>query len=85
MAYLALGGTFIAYLIWYWSLKHLSASETAAYMYLVPVFALIWSVLILGETPHVGALAGGVMVLGGVALTQTADHISTTLGRSTEE
>jgi drug/metabolite transporter (DMT)-like permease len=85
MTYLALGGTFIAYLIWYWSLKHLSASETAAYMYLVPVFALIWSVLILGETPPLGALAGGLVVLGGVALTQTADHISAPPGRSTEE
>lgn len=85
MAYLAIGGTFITYLIWYWSLKYLSASETAAYLYLVPVFALIWSILILGETPHPGALAGGVVVLGGVALTQTATPAAATLGTSTEE
>jgi drug/metabolite transporter (DMT)-like permease len=85
MAYLAFGGTFISYLIWYWSLKHLSASETAAYLYLVPVCALIWSILILGETPHLGALAGGVVVLGGVALTQTANHPSTSPAIPAEE
>jgi drug/metabolite transporter (DMT)-like permease len=78
MGYLALGGTFAAYLIWYWSLKHLDASETAAYLYLVPVFALIWSVVILGEVPRLGALAGAVLVLGGVALTQSVERTSTT-------
>lgn len=85
ITYLALGGTFVTYLIWYWSLKHLSASETAAYLYLVPVFALIWSILILGETPRLGAIAGGVVVLGGVALTQTPSHTSTTPAMSSEE
>lgn len=84
MAYLAVGGTFITYLIWYWSLKYLSASETAAYLYLVPVFALIWSILILGDTPHPGALAGGVVVLAGVALTQTANKTAASPGTAVE-
>ena len=72
IAYLAVGGTFIAYLLWYWSLKYLDASETAAYLYLVPVFALGWSLVLLGEAPSLGALAGGVVVITGVWMTQTA-------------
>jgi drug/metabolite transporter (DMT)-like permease len=80
MAYLAIGGTFAAYLIWYWSLKYLDASETAAYLYLVPAFALLWSLVILGEVPRLGAVAGGVLVLVGVALTQTAGRTLPTAG-----
>ena len=83
VVYLAIGGTFAAYLIWYWSLKYLDASETAAYLYLVPGFALGWSLLILGDVPRLGALAGGVLVVIGVALTQTAEKTSPTAGAST--
>jgi drug/metabolite transporter (DMT)-like permease len=80
IAYLALGGTFVAYLIWYWSLRHLDASETAAYLYLVPLFALFWSLVILGEVPPLGALAGGALVLVGVALTQSVARTSPSVG-----
>ncbi len=59
LVYLAVGGTFVAYLVWYWSLKYLDASETAAYLYLVPVFALVWSLIVLGEAPSLWALGGG--------------------------
>lgn len=83
MAYLALGGTFAAYLIWYWSLKHLDASETAAYLYLVPLFALFWSLVILGDVPPIGALAGGALVLVGVGLTQTQQRLPTRKGEVT--
>ena len=70
LVYLALVGTFFAYVIWFWSLKYLDASETSAYLYLVPVFALFWSLVILREAPPAIALLGGALVLGGVALTQ---------------
>ena len=72
LVYLAFGGTFLAYVIWFWSLRYLDASQTSAYIYLVPLFALVASLLILGEPPSAGALAGGVLVLVGVALTQSS-------------
>jgi drug/metabolite transporter (DMT)-like permease len=71
LLYLAIGGTFLAYVIWFWSLKYLDASQTSAYLYLVPVCALIWSLALLGEAPPAMALVGGVLVIIGVALTQT--------------
>ena len=71
LLYLAFGGTFVSYIIWFWSLRHLDAAQTSAYLYLVPVSALVWSLLILGDVPPAGALAGGALVFAGVALTQT--------------
>ena len=75
LAYLAFGGTFLAYVIWFWSLKFLEASQTVAYLYLVPLFALGWSLLILEKTPDPMALSGGILVLIGVGLTQRAQTI----------
>ena len=70
LAYLAFGGTFLSYVIWFWSLETLDASQTSAYLYLVPIFALVWSLVILGRAPQPVALAGGALVFMGVALTQ---------------
>jgi drug/metabolite transporter (DMT)-like permease len=70
LVYLAFFGTFAAYLVWFWSLKSLDASQASAYLYLVPVFALIWSLIILREPPPAAALVGGAFVVAGVALTQ---------------
>ena len=73
IVYLAIGGTLIAYALWYWSLRYLDASETASYLYLVPVAALVWSLIVLGEAPAIGALAGGALVIVGVWLTQASE------------
>jgi drug/metabolite transporter (DMT)-like permease len=70
LAFLAFGGSLIPYLIWFWSMHYLDANETSAYLYLVPISALIWSLIILGDWPPLGALGGGLLVLVGVALTQ---------------
>ena len=71
IVYLALLGTFTAYLIWFRALRYLDANQTAAYMYLVPVAALVWSLLILREGPPLVALLGGVLIFIGLFLTQT--------------
>jgi probable blue pigment (indigoidine) exporter len=70
LVFLAFGGSLIPYLLWFWGLRYLDASEVSAYLYLVPVFALIWSLIVLGDFPPLGALAGGALVLLGVGLTQ---------------
>jgi drug/metabolite transporter (DMT)-like permease len=70
LIFLAFGGTLIPYLIWFWSMRYLDANETSAYLYLVPLFAMMWSVIVLREWPPLIALAGGALVLAGVALTQ---------------
>lgn len=70
LIFLAFGGSLVPYLIWFWSMRYLDANETSAYLYLVPLFAMMWSLLVLREWPPLGALGGGVLVLAGVVLTQ---------------
>lgn len=77
LAFLAFGGTLIPYLVWFWSLRYLDSNETSAYLYLVPVCALAWSLVVLGDLPPTGAFFGGALVLGGVALTQRGNQAST--------
>lgn len=69
--YLALLGTFTSYLIWFKALRILQANQTAAYMYLVPIAALIWSLIVLGEGPPLVALPGGALIFIGLFLIQS--------------
>ena len=69
--YLGLFGTFTAYLVWFRALRILEANQTAAYMYLVPIAALVWSLLILGEGPPLVALPGGALIFIGLFLIQS--------------
>ncbi len=71
LRYLAILGTGVTYLIWTTALPYLPAGETAAFMFLVPIMAGTWSAIILGERPTATGITAGVIVLAGVALTQT--------------
>ncbi len=48
----------------------LPASDFAAWVYLVPLTALVWAALILDERLTVFVVVGGVMVIAGVVLTE---------------
>lgn len=67
---LVVGGTLIPYVVWNLSLTVLPANETASYMFLVPLFGVMWSWMILREDLSVVGLAGGAMIIAGVVLTQ---------------
>lgn len=71
VAFLSLGGSLLPYLIWYWSLRTLPANRVAAYMYAVPLFAMVFTWLILHKPPDEVAGIGAAFVLVGVVLTQT--------------
>lgn len=71
IVHLAVLGTVLPYLIWVSALFHLPAGETAAFMFLVPIAAIAWSALVIGERPSGIGLAAGAVVLLGVALTQS--------------
>lgn len=53
-------------------LRHVSASRSAAFWYLVPPTGVLLSWLLLGEPLTLDLALGGALVLGGVALAQTA-------------
>jgi drug/metabolite transporter (DMT)-like permease len=72
LGYLVVGGTLGPYILWAYGLRGLPVNRTAAFMYVIPCFAMGWTFLFLGEAPSGIALAGGATVLAGVALTQSA-------------
>jgi drug/metabolite transporter (DMT)-like permease len=72
MAFLVVGGTVIPYLVWWWALRRMTAASTTAYMYGVPIAAMGWSWVVLGITPTMLSLAGGAVIIAGVAMIQFA-------------
>jgi drug/metabolite transporter (DMT)-like permease len=71
LAYLVLPNALIGTMMWNYGAKYLSGAATGAFLYLIPVVAVIAGALILGEsvTPHI--VAGGLIILAGVALAQS--------------
>jgi len=65
---LGVGGTGIAYLLYYALLAGAGASKSILVTYLVPALALGYGAVFLGEPVTAAALAGLALVLGGVAL-----------------
>lgn len=70
LLYLVVPGTVLPYMVWFGSLRELSATSTAAALYLVPVAALSWSVAILDEQLTLVGILGALLILVGVALAQ---------------
>jgi drug/metabolite transporter (DMT)-like permease len=65
---LSIGGTGVAYVLYYALLAGAGASRSILITYLVPALALAYGALLLGEPVSAAAVAGLVLVLGGVAL-----------------
>lgn len=72
--HLAVFGTAVPYLIWGSALRPLAANETAVFMFLIPLFAVAWSALLVGERPAAVGLLGGCAIVAGVMLTQVVDR-----------
>ena len=68
MLYLGIGGSLLAFLFYNIGLKKLSASTAVSFLNLVPVVALILSVIILRETISIMQLFGGAVVITGVMI-----------------
>ena len=66
VAYMAVFSSALAYVFYFWLLRHLEASQLAAFTYLLPVLATILGIFWLGEKGSWRQLLGGVMALGGV-------------------
>jgi drug/metabolite transporter (DMT)-like permease len=60
----------VAYLIWYYSVRQIGNTRTAAYSNLVPVVALGAAWAQLGEVPTAGQVLGTAVIIGGITLAQ---------------
>jgi drug/metabolite transporter (DMT)-like permease len=75
--FLGIGASAICFVTWNMALKRLGAVKTGVYIYLVPVVALTASVIILGEPLTLPLIAGAVMTLAGLWLSEAKFRKST--------
>jgi drug/metabolite transporter (DMT)-like permease len=72
LLYTGVVGTGLTYGLWTAALTRLSAASVAVFQYAIPFFAVILSVLLLGEHITVPLVVGGIGIVAGIAVTQSA-------------
>jgi drug/metabolite transporter (DMT)-like permease len=70
--FLGVGCSGLGYLFWYAALERIDASQVAAFLYVEPLVTLMAGVTLLGESVAISTILGGVLVLLGVLIVQTA-------------
>ena len=66
LLYMAVFSSAVAYVLYFWLLRYLQASQLAAFTYLLPVLATLLGILWLGEKGSPLQILGGALALGGV-------------------
>lgn len=72
LSYLGIGGTALGFSLYYQGIQKIGATRAGVFINLVPLFALLLSWLLLAESVRLPVLAGGLLVLAGVSLTNAA-------------
>lgn len=75
IAYLAIAGTVLGFVLFYEGVRVVGASAAAAFALLVPIFGVLSSVLVLGEQLRPALAVGGAIVLAGLWLVQRAPYV----------
>ena len=70
LLYLSAIGSLASYIIYSWALKFIPASRVSAFTYLQPVLATLMAIPLLNERLTSPLIAGGVIALAGVAITE---------------
>lgn len=79
---LAIGGTGIAYILYFKLIADVGPAKAITVAYLVPLFGLLWGVLFLQEHISLQTLIGGGLILLGVAMTTgVLQRLKGSLGR----
>lgn len=73
LVYSAVFSLFLAYLVWYTSIKRIGNVRTAMYSNLIPVVALLTAVVFLGNRLDASELVGASVILVGVWITRPQD------------
>ena len=68
IVYSGVFSTGLAYVLWNWSVRRLGPSRTSAFVNIVPVCSLVVAWIFLGERPGSMQLAGGGLIVLGLAL-----------------
>jgi drug/metabolite transporter (DMT)-like permease len=70
VAFMALGMSVLLYVLWYWVLKYMDASRLAIWHNFFPVISAVVAYYTLGEPLTTAFVLGGIVVLGGVVITE---------------
>jgi drug/metabolite transporter (DMT)-like permease len=70
MIYLVLAGGLGGTMLWNYGTKHLSSTAAGTFLYLIPIVAVVAGALMLDEVVTVHIVAGGILMLAGVAAAQ---------------
>ncbi len=81
---LALGGTSLAYLIYYWLISRVGPTRTLIVTYLLPCMALVYGRLLLHEPMGLNAIGGLALVLTGIFVTGKKTELRTTTSSATK-
>jgi len=76
IVFLGVGCSGLGYLFWYAALERIEASQVAAFLYIEPLVTLVAAVTLLGESVALVTLVGGLLVMAGVLIVQTASRAS---------
>jgi hypothetical protein len=68
LAIQTVAGAFASYLVWMWLLRHYPATRLGSFVFLTPVFAMVFGALWLGEAVSTHTLAALVAVAAGIVL-----------------
>lgn len=68
MFYLAIVGSVIAFILYYWLMKNMDVTKTLLIALVTPVVAVILGMIVLKETLEWRTLLGGAMIISGIAM-----------------
>jgi drug/metabolite transporter (DMT)-like permease len=66
--YLAIVGSVIAFLLYYWLIHHMDVTKTMMISLVTPIIAVLLGIIVLGEKLDWRTIAGGAMIMSGIAL-----------------
>ena len=69
--YLAIVGSVVAFLLYYWLVQHMDVTKTMLIALVTPVVAVTLGMLVLNEELHRRTLVGGLMIISGIAIIVT--------------
>jgi drug/metabolite transporter (DMT)-like permease len=78
VVYMSIFCSTIPYLFWYTALSRLEASQTAVFLFFVPIVSVVFSFLILREPLTIYLVIGAVLVLSGAYLTSRTNGLPVT-------
>ncbi len=75
MAYVVILSTFLSSIAWNYAASRLPAATSGAFLYFIPVIGVVAGAAILGEKITLAMLAGGALILLGVAVVQLSPRM----------